>query len=167
MATILARPRAGAGTIQSGRIVRRPATSSSLWSTLRVRTTVRNGMPTTELRTDLPPQAVWATLTDVNAWPEWGPTVFGARVDGDVELTLGTRGTITTVAGVSVPFEICEFVDGRLWAWRVAGVNATRHEVIPVAGGCILSFGAPVWAVAYLPILAIALPRIERIAAGL
>ncbi|MCK8614913.1 hypothetical protein M1L58_13740 [Gordonia sp. C13] len=45
-------------------------------------------------------------------------------------------------------------------------MNATRHEVIPVAGGCVLSFGAPVWAAAYLPVLAIALPRIERIASG-
>ncbi len=143
------------------------STPASLRSVLRVRTGFRHGMPTTELRMNLAPDAVWATITDVNAWPSWGPTVFGAQVDGDVELASGTRGTITTVAGVPVPFEITEFVDGRLWAWKVAGVNATRHEVIPVAGGCILSFGAPVWAVPYLPVLAIALPRIERIASGL
>lgn len=40
-------------------------------------------------------------------------------------------------------------------------------RMIPVAGGCVLSFGTPVWAVAYLPARAIALPRIERIASGL
>ncbi|ETA05475.1 MULTISPECIES: SRPBCC family protein [Gordonia] len=124
-------------------------------------------MPTTELRMNLPPEAVWATITDVNAWPRWGPTVTGARVNGDVELASGARGTITTIAGVPLPFEVTEFVDGRLWAWKVAGANATRHEVIPVAGGCVLSFGAPVWAAAYLPVMAFALPRIEGIAARL
>ncbi|WP_439028889.1 SRPBCC family protein [Gordonia terrae] len=124
-------------------------------------------MPTAELRTSLPVEAVWATIVDVRTWPEWGPTVSGARLDGGIRLTFGARGTITTLPGVPLPFEITEFVEGRSWAWKVAGVNATRHEVIPVAGGCILSFGAPVWAAAYLPVLAIALPRIERIAAGL
>ena len=143
--------------------MRRPA-PASLRSELRVRPSFRHGMPTTELRMNLPPEAVWATITDVSAWPKWGPTVTGARVDGDVDLKSGVHGTITTIAGVPLPFEITEFVDRRLWAWKVAGVNATRHEVIPVAGGCVLSFGAPVWAVAYLPVLAIALPRIERIA---
>ncbi|NKY64724.1 SRPBCC family protein [Gordonia rubripertincta] len=124
-------------------------------------------MPTTELRMNLPPEAVWATITDVSTWPRWGPTIIGARVDEDVELASGVRGTITTIAGLPLAFEITEFVDRRLWAWKVAGVHATRHEVIPVAGGCVLSFGAPVWAVAYLPVLAIALPRIERIACRL
>lgn len=147
--------------------MRCPATPASLMSALRVRTSFRHGMPTTELRMNLPPEAVWATITDVNAWPRWGPTVTGARVNGDVELASGARGTITTIAGVPLPFEVTEFVDGRLWAWKVAGVNATRHEVIPVAGGCVLSFGAPVWAAAYLPVMAFALPRIERIAACL
>lgn len=137
---------------------------NTLRSALRVRTTFRHGMPTTDLRMNLPPEAVWATITDVNAWPSWGPTVSGARVDGGVELATGTTGTITTIAGVPLPFEITEFVDQRSWAWKVAGVRATRHEVIPVAGGCVLSFGAPVWAVAYLPVRAIALSRIERIA---
>ena len=143
--------------------MRRPA-PASLRSELRVRPSFRHGMPTTELRMNLPPEAVWATITDVSAWPKWGPTVTGARVDGDVDLKSGVHGTITTIAGVPLPFEITEFVDRRRWAWKVAGVNATRHEVIPVAGGGVLSFGAPVWAVAYLPVLAIALPRIERIA---
>ncbi|GAB98656.1 hypothetical protein GONAM_02_01790 [Gordonia namibiensis NBRC 108229] len=124
-------------------------------------------MPTAEVRMDLPPEAVWSTITDVSSWPRWGPTVTGARVFGDAELASGVRGTITTIAGVPLPFEITEFVDGRSWAWKVGGVNATRHEVIPVAGGCVLSFGAPLWAVAYLPVLAIALPRIERIASPL
>jgi uncharacterized protein YndB with AHSA1/START domain len=133
-------------------------------SVLRVRPTFRRGMVTTELRMTVDPETVWSVITDVQTWPRWGPTVSGARVDGDAGLTSGARGTVTTIPGLSLPFEITEFVDRRAWAWKVAGVSATRHEVIPVPGGCVLSFGAPVWAAGYLPVLAIALPRIERIA---
>ena len=131
---------------------------------LRVRTTCRRGMWTTELRMNVDPETVWSVITDVESWPRWGPTVSDARVDGGSGVTAGARGTVTTAAGLSLPFEITEFVERRLWAWKVAGVNATRHEVIAVPGGSVLSFGAPVWAAAYLPVLALALPRIERIA---
>ncbi len=140
------------------------ASPTWLKSALRVRSTWRRGMPTAQLRMNLAPEAVWATLVDVQDWPRWGPTVSGAQVEGAGGLTLGTTGTVTTIAGVPLPFEITEFVEHRSWAWKVAGVNATRHEVIAVPGGCVLSFGAPVWAIGYLPVLAVALPRIERIA---
>ncbi|UVE95390.1 SRPBCC family protein [Dietzia sp. B32] len=128
-----------------------------------MRSTFRRGMWTTELRMNVGPETVWSVITDVQTWPRWGPTVSDARVDGDSGLTVGARGTVTTVAGLSLPFEITDFVERRSWAWKVAGVRATRHEVIEVPGGCVLSFGAPVWAAGYLPVLAIALPRIERI----
>lgn len=139
------------------------ASATWLSSMIRVRTTFRRGMWTTKLRMNVDPETVWTVITDVRCWPRWGPTVSDARVDGDSGLTAGARGTVTTVAGLSLPFEITDFVDRRLWAWKVAGVNATRHEVIGVPGGCVVSFGAPVWAAGYLPVLALALPRIERI----
>jgi hypothetical protein len=63
-----------------------------------------------------------------------------------------------------LPFEITEYVEGRSWAWRVAGVPATRHEVIPTDTGCRISFGVPLWAPAYLGVMAIALPRIAELA---
>lgn len=130
----------------------------------QVRSAFRRGMVTAELRIDVDPDTVWSVITDVQSWPRWGPTVSKARVDGDAGLTAGARGTLTTVAGLSLPFEITEFVERRSWAWKVAGVRATRHEVIGVPGGCVLSFGAPVWVAGYLPVLAVALPRIGRMA---
>lgn len=133
-------------------------------SVLQVRSTIRRGLVTAELRIDVDPDTVWSVITDVRCWPRWGPTVSMARVDGDAGLTSGARGRLTTVAGLSLPFEITEFVPRRSWAWKVAGVSATRHEVVGVPGGCVLRFGAPVWATGYLPVLAVALPRIERIA---
>ncbi|WP_228549087.1 SRPBCC family protein [Dietzia sp. SYD-A1] len=130
---------------------------------LRVRAGFRHGMWTAELRMTVDPETVWSVITDVRSWPRWGPTISAARVDGGGTLTAGARGTITTVAGVPLGFEITDFVERQRWSWKVAGVDATRHEVIRVPGGCVLSFGAPVWAPGYLPVLALALPRIEGI----
>lgn len=124
----------------------------------------RHHMPTVELTTSAPPDAVWQVLVDLGAWPKWGPTVSGAALNHPGALTLGSRGKVWTPVGVPLPFEITEFVDGRVWAWKVAGVSATRHEVIPGRRGCVLSFGVPVWAPAYLGVMAIALPRIELLA---
>ena len=122
-------------------------------------------MPTVELATSLPSAAVWSVLVDLTSWPKWGPTVAGAELDEPGPLKLGARGKVWTPVGVPLPFEINEFSDGRVWAWRVAGVPATRHEVIPTREGCVLSMAVPVWAPAYLSIMAIAVPRIERLAA--
>ncbi|MBA4020960.1 MAG: SRPBCC family protein [Gordonia sp.] len=129
-----------------------------------MRLRLRHRMPSVELAIAAPAAAVWEVLVDLKVWPEWGPTVSGAELDGPGPLTFGSRGKVWTPVGVPLPFEIDEFVDGRAWGWRVAGVPATRHEVIPTRDGCVLSFGVPVWAPAYLPVMAVALPRIARLA---
>lgn len=131
----------------------------------RMRLNLRRGMPVVELPMSVPPAAAWEVLVDLTAWPVWGPTVAGAELDRPGPLALGSRGRVFTPVGVPLPFRISEFEAGRLWAWRVAGVPATRHEVIPDGEGCVVSFGVPIWAPAYLTIMAVALPRIERLAA--
>jgi uncharacterized protein YndB with AHSA1/START domain len=110
---------------------------------------------------DAPAEAVWKLLVDTDAWRQWGPTVAGGAVDGD-ELTLGATGRVRTPIGIELPFTITEFVPGRRWAWAVAGVPATAHAVEPDGAGCRASMSAPWWAPAYLPVLAIALARIDR-----
>jgi uncharacterized protein YndB with AHSA1/START domain len=112
-------------------------------------------------RIDAPADAVWKVLTDTDAWPQWGPTVAGAELDGDV-LTLGATGRVRTPIGVALPFTITEFEPGRRWAWAVAGIPATSHAVEPDGTGCRASMSAPFWAPAYLPVLAMALARIDR-----
>ena len=63
-----------------------------------------------------------------------------------------------------MPFEITEVVDGESWKWRVAGVPATGHVVESTDRGCRVTFTAPSWAPFYLPVLALGLSRLERLA---
>ncbi|MDT7758516.1 MAG: hypothetical protein QOH27_4414 [Mycobacterium sp.] len=120
-------------------------------------------MWTVSRRIQTPADSVWQLLVDLDDWPRWGPTVQRAELDGGV-LTLGTKGRVWTPVGLPLPFEITEFVPGRSWAWQVAGVPATRHGVDPEDDGCRAWMSAPLWAPAYLPVLAIALQRIEAMA---
>jgi hypothetical protein len=108
---------------------------------------------------------VWDLLVDLEAWPRWGLTVARAELDGEL-LTLGAAGRVWTPVGVALPFVITEFVPGVRWAWSVAGVPATKHGVDPHGDGARVWMSAPVWAPAYLPVLEIALRRIEGMAVG-
>ena len=124
----------------------------------------RDGMPAVERTVAAPPDAVWRVLTDLEDWPRWGPTVQRGELAGPGPLRLGSRGKVWTPVGVALPFEITEFDDGRSWAWRVAGVPATKHGVEPDADGCRVWMSAPLWAPAYLAVLGVALRRIEHLA---
>ena len=120
-------------------------------------------MWTVSRRIPAPADTVWQLLTDLDVWPVWGPTVAGAELDrGGFEL--GATGKVWTPVGVPLPFTITELDPGRTWAWRVAGVPATRHGVEPAPGGCRAWMSAPVWAPAYLPVLAVGLRRIGDMA---
>jgi len=108
-----------------------------------------------------PPESVWEVLVDLEAWPKWGPTVRRAELIDAERLALGTTGTVWTALGVALPFTISEFEEGRHWAWRVAGVSATSHDVRPAPAGSTLRFGVPWYAPAYLAVCDIALRRID------
>lgn len=108
---------------------------------------------------DAPADTVWRILVDLDAWPRWGPTVAGANLDGG-EFGLGATGRVWTPIGIPVPFVISDIDFGRSWGCHVAGVPATRHGVDPRDRGCRAWMSAP----AYVPVLEIALRRIERIA---
>ena len=112
-----------------------------------------------------PAEQVWQLLTDVLQWPLWGPSVRKAALDnGETVLSEGARGTVWTAAGVRMPFHITEFTPQRRWRWTVAGVTATGHDVTPVDGGCRVRFDMPWWAAAYLPVCAVGLDRLAKLA---
>ncbi len=114
------------------------------------------------------PEVVWDLLTDTGAWPAWGPSVTGvepaAAGPGSGGLAFGSRGKVRTVLGAALPYTVTAFEPGRYWSWSVAGIPATGHRVMPQAGGCLVTFTVPWWAPAYLPVCALALRRIERLA---
>lgn len=122
-------------------------------------------MLTVSVQRDMPvaPDVVWDLLVDTTRWADWGPTVRGVEAP---ERRLGrhTAGQLRTPLGARVPFRVTDFEDGRRWAWIVAGVPATTHLVEPTPDGCRVTFGVPALAVAYAPVCAVALRRIERIA---
>jgi polyketide cyclase/dehydrase/lipid transport protein len=110
------------------------------------------------------PEVAWRVLTDLDAWPRWGPTVQHAELAEPAPLRLGSRGTVWAPLGVALLFEITEFDDGHAWAWQVAGLPATRHAVTAADGGCLVTFEVPIWAPPYLAVCALALSRIEALA---
>lgn len=111
-----------------------------------------------------PPSAVWEVLVDLEAWPKWGPSVSGARLDPPhTELGMHVTGRVQTPLGFAVPFVVTEFEPGRHWAWKVAGVPATHHRVEPVGDHTRAAMSVPLWAVPYLTVCAIGLSRIDRL----
>jgi hypothetical protein len=111
-----------------------------------------------------PPSVVWNVLVDLDAWPQWGPTVSAAWLDPPhTRLELGVTGSVRTSLGIAAPFTVTEFEAGRHWAWKVAGIPATHHRVEPADGGARVSMAAPLWAAAYLSVCSIALRRIDAI----
>ena len=113
---------------------------------------------------EAPPDVVWRTMSDIGLWPKWGPSVRAVEPRG-LQLRTGARGRILTAAGIWLPFEITDLVQGRSWEWRVLGVHATGHLVQPVGPGRTrVSFELPVWALPYVFVCTVALRRIDRLA---
>jgi hypothetical protein len=114
---------------------------------------------------EAPPCAVWGLLTNLEYWPLWGPTVRRARIHGD-RLEAGAKGTVTTVMGFTLPFEITGYNDGARWTWKVAGVAATDHTVDALGQRrSRVGFGVPWPAAPYLAVCRVALHRLASIAA--
>ncbi len=114
---------------------------------------------------DAPAATMWALLTDLDAWPRWGPSVRRASVEGG-SLAAGAHGNVVTSLGISVAFEVTTFEPGVRWAWKVAGINATDHRVEPLGPDrCRVGFGVGWPAAPYLAVCRIALGRLARLAA--
>lgn len=111
-----------------------------------------------------PADLVWELLATYRHWPHWGPSVRDVEVEGD-HVVAGATGMVITFVGLKLPFEITETQPGRYWGWRVGGISATGHLVIPITNSrCLVEFDVPVVFSPYLVILKWALRRIERMA---
>ena len=115
-------------------------------------------------RIHAPAAVVWHLLVDTRAWTLWGPSIRAVAAD-NVTIHAATRGRIQIRSGIWLPFEITQWVPGRYWSWKVGGIKATGHRVIPVdARSCCLCFDVPIWAAPYMVICLWAVKRIKRLA---
>lgn len=114
---------------------------------------------------DASPAAAWRALVDTSVWPAWGPSVRSAEIDGGGHLLrAGATGTVTTVVGLRLPFEVTDWSDGERWAWDVARVPATGHAVRPSVGDrCQVVFEVPWVAAPYAAVCRLALGRIADV----
>jgi uncharacterized protein YndB with AHSA1/START domain len=115
-----------------------------------------------------PAERAWDLLVDVRRWPDWGPTVSGARVGaseyGRHRISAGATGSVCAAVGPWIPFRVTAYDAGRSWSWQVAGVPATSHRVEHLGDGrCRVGFGVPLLVAPYLAVCAIALRRLDRL----
>lgn len=117
---------------------------------------------------DAPAAAAWDLLVDVRRWPEWGPSVRSASVDGDGHrIGADATGSVETVARVRLPYRVTSWVADRSWSWDVASLPATSHEVRPIDDRrCEVVFGVPLLAAPYAAVCRIALGRIASALEG-
>jgi hypothetical protein len=109
---------------------------------------------------DVPAALAWRLLIDTDEWPRWGPSVRAVDVPQRL-IGPGLRGRVQTPVGLWLAFEITDWQPERAWSWRVAGLLATGHEVLPLdAGRCQVRFLIPSWAPLYRPVCRRALQRI-------
>lgn len=109
------------------------------------------------------PAAAWHVLTDTTQWVRWGPTVQSVECRDRV-IRKGSKGRIRTVFRIVLPFWISEYAHGLFWKWKVAGISATGHRLIPCdQNTCIIRFEMPIYWIAYVIVCKKALERIAAI----
>jgi hypothetical protein len=112
---------------------------------------------------EAPARIVWDLLVDPDAWPDWGPSIRRADLRAD-RLHVGAQGSMQTVLGITVPFEITTYRDQEQWAWRVAAIRATDHSLVELGQGrCRAGIGIAWPAAPYLLLCRVALARLERL----
>jgi hypothetical protein len=116
---------------------------------------------------EAPVGVAWRILTDTREWPIWGPSVRAVEAPADL-IGPGMHGRLLTPVGLWLPFEITRWEPEHVWAWRVAGVEATGHRVDPLGPGrCRVTFEIPRWAPFYRLVCDAALRRIDTRATSL
>lgn len=76
----------------------------------------------------------------------------------------GTRGWILTAFGLALPFRVTAYAEGRFWAWKVAGIPATGHRVVPLGpAACRVVFELPRLAAPYAAVCRRACRNLARL----
>jgi carbon monoxide dehydrogenase subunit G len=85
-----------------------------------------------------PTDVVWRVLSEVEAWPEWTPSVRSiVRLDPG-PLHIGQRLRISQPRFPTTVWRLTELVEGRSFVWRAGGPGArttASHTVEPDGAG--------------------------------
>lgn len=71
------------------------------------------------------PAAIWQTLTDVERWPRWTPTVLAVQPLTDHRLRVGSRYRVTQPKLRPAVYEVTECVPHQAFTWVQRAPGAT------------------------------------------
>lgn len=109
---------------------------------------------------------VWPYVAEFRHWPTWGPTVTAVDSAAD-SVAAGVTGRVRTIAGVWLPFVITSAEPEQSWDWKVAGIAATGHRLVPLGPTRTrVEFTAPALAAPYVVVLRAGLRRLKHLVEG-
>lgn len=90
----------------------------------------------TSITTSASPSAVWATLTDIERWPDWIASYQSVRRLDDGALSLGSQARIKQTGIRPATWTVTELDPGQRFVWESAapGVRTSAHHVITTDG---------------------------------
>jgi hypothetical protein len=113
-----------------------------------------------------PAGRVWEFISEFRHWQAWGITIRRVQSNAD-RVAPGVTGRVQTVAGVWLPFRICDVIPGEYWIWNVAGIGATGHRVtLLTEETSVAAFTVPWAAYPYRTVLRRSLRKLKQIAEG-
>ena len=79
----------------------------------------------TTVEIDAPPDKVWATLVDVDRWPEWTASISTVERRGAGVLARGSKVRIKQPRMPRLVWEVTDFEPGTAFTWRSASPGVT------------------------------------------
>lgn len=89
-------------------------------------------------RVDAPADVVWQTISVVEKWPEWTPTMESVRRHDKGELTVGSSAEVRQPKQPVRRWTVTELTPGRAFRWTASGPGVrftADHEVTTGADG--------------------------------
>jgi len=84
------------------------------------------------------PERVWETLSDVESWSEWTPTVTAVRRFDEGPLRTGSRARIRQPRIPETEYVVTDLQPGRSFTWVATGpgvLTTARHRIEPLPDG--------------------------------
>ena len=79
----------------------------------------------TSIQIDAAPERVWATLTDLERWPEWTASMQKVEPRDDGNLAVGSQVRIKQPRVPAVTWRVTDFEPGRSFSWTAKGPGLT------------------------------------------